>query len=167
MKAQIVRLRQQLRGDLLALARSRDRARKADRCSCGSWRAARASCAAISSFSASSILPVGSRWKTCAVGILVIGDGAFAGLPRGHSAKQHAVPIQIEEAFAIVVPYGGERAGRAQPLPVANKSLNVPERSFGHGIDLVPIRVAGRNPGFDAVLGEGLDQLVEAARESQ
>ena len=105
----------------------------------------------------------GVEMEDGAVGVLVIGDGAFAGLPRGHSAEEHAVPIHVEEAFAVVVPHGGERAGRSQPLPVANESLNVPERGFGDGIDLVPIRVAGRDPGFDAVFGEGLDHFVEAA----
>ncbi len=100
--------------------------------------------------------------KSGAIGVLVIGNGAFAGLPCGHCAKEHAVPVHVEETFAVVVPYGGERAGRAEPLAVANKSLNVPERGFCHGVDFVPIGVAGRNPGFDAVFGEWLDHFVEA-----
>ena len=55
------------------------------------------------------------------VGVLVIGDGTFARLPRGDRAKEHAVPIHVEETFAIVVPHRGERAGRPKTLPGAIK----------------------------------------------
>ncbi len=46
--------------------------------------------------------------------------------------------------------------------PSANESLNVPERGLVLRVDLVPVGVAGSDPGFDAVFGEWLDQLVEA-----
>ena len=80
--------------------------------------------------------------------------GLSPGCHGGHRAKQHAVPVHVEEAFAIVVPDGVDAAGGAQPLPVANKALDVPERGFGNGKDLVPVGVARRHPGLNAGLGE-------------
>ncbi len=67
--------------------------------------------AAISSFSALVDFAAGVEMEDRAVGILVIGDGALAGLPRGGRAKEHAVPIHIEKALAIVVPDRCQRAG--------------------------------------------------------
>ena len=162
MKAQIVRLRQELRRNLLPLRAPGIEPEKfiAVHVRLGaaeSLRGGHQFLFGLVNFSC------GVEMEDGTVGVLVICNGAFSGLPRGHGTEEHAVPIHIEEAFAVVVPHGGERTSRSQPLPVANESLNVPERGFGHRIDLVPIRIAGRNPGFDSVFCEGLDHFVEAA----
>jgi len=88
--------------------------------------------------------------------------GLLARLPGGHRAKQHAVPILVEEALAIVVPHGVDGSGGPQALTGADEALNVPERGSRDRIDFVPIGVAGSYPGLDAGLGKGLYHLVEA-----
>jgi hypothetical protein len=59
------------------------------------------------------------------VALLEVVDGGFAGLPCGGGAEEDAVPVLVDEAFAVVVPDGVELAGCAEALAVAGELLDV------------------------------------------
>ena len=125
--AQILHHRQQFCSDLLPLRAPRIHPEQLRRCLSAFWRWQ--SPPAPPSAPSPPYRSCRSRPdETPPIRVLVIDNRAFARLPRGHRAKQHPVPIHVEQAFAIVVPYRGQRAGRAQPLPIANKPLNIPQR---------------------------------------
>ncbi len=68
------------------------------------------------------------------VGVLEVGNGAFALLPCGCGSEEDAVPVHVLEAFAVVVPDGVQLAVAAEALAVAGELLNVIEavvRSWG------------------------------------
>ena len=68
------------------------------------WAAISSSCAWLS-------VAGGVAVEDLGVALLEGFDGGFAGLPGGGGAEEDAVPILVEEAFAVVVPDGVELAG--------------------------------------------------------
>src|ERR1035441_435276 len=101
------------------------------------------------------------------ISVLVARNRTLPRLPGCHRAKEHAVPIQIEETLAIVVPHRRQGAGRAHPLPIANESLNVSEGLCGDWKYLIPVGVAGRDPGLDSGLGRSEERRVGKERRYQ
>ena len=97
-----------------------------------------------------------SPWKTWRVALLErgISIGGLAGLPCGGGAEEDAVPVLVEEAFAVVVPDGVELAGRAELLAVAGELLDVVEAEVVVGVDDAEVVDAGRDPGLEAGVGE-------------
>src|SRR6185437_11263417 len=85
-------------------------------------------------------------------------------LPRRGCTEEDAVPVHVFEAFAIVVPDGVERTGRAEPLTVPNKSLNVEQSVVVVRVDAGPVVNAGSDPGLEACVDERREIAVEAAR---
>ncbi len=96
------------------------------------------------------------------VGLLELGDGGLAVLPGGGGAEEDAVPILVEEAFAVVVPDGVEGAGGAEALAVADELLDVEQGEGVVGVDLAVVVDAGGDPGLEAGVGEGGEELVVA-----
>ena len=93
----------------------------------------------------------------------LVGCGvALAGLPACCGSEENAEPVLIEEALAVVVPDGGELAGAAEALAGFDEAGDVVERDVAEGIDLPPVGVAGRDPGFDAGVFEGQNVAVVA-----
>ncbi len=96
------------------------------------------------------------------VGLLELGDGGVAVLPAGGGAEEDAVPVLVDEALAVVVPDGVEDAGRAEALAVADEPLDVFEGEGVVGVDLAVVVDAGGDPGLEAGVGEGGEELVVA-----
>src|SRR5258708_17026287 len=71
---------------------------------------------------------------------------APARLPSRGCSEENAEPILVEDALAVVIPYGRELSCASQPLACLDKARNVVQGDVAERIDLPPISIARSDP---------------------